>query len=146
MLLRSIFFFWSFRGARDADVVAFGQDVFRVDASIERAGETLQLATAWQRSTRRKKVEVDGQEPERLADALGKLGAVGRALAWTPAKLWPLGATSPGMWIDPPTTASLFSTSTGTTAISAIGTVLDTSNPVGLALDRKGDLALGRSW
>ena len=34
--------------------------------------------------------------------------------------------------------ASLFSTSAGTTAISAIGTVLDTSNPVGLALDRKG--------
>jgi len=34
---------------------------------------------------------------------LGKLGSVGRALAaWTPAQLWPLGASSPGMWIDPP--------------------------------------------
>jgi hypothetical protein len=75
---------------------------------------------------------------------LGKLGSVGRALAaWTPAQLWPLGATSPGMWVDPPYTASLFSTSAGTTAISAIGTVLDTDNPVGLALDRKGGLALG---
>lgn len=78
-LLEALYYleiFRSFRGARDADVVAFGQDVFRVDAQIERAGETLQLATAWQRSTRKKKVEVDGQEPERLADALGKLGAV----------------------------------------------------------------------
>lgn len=75
---------------------------------------------------------------------LGKLGSVGRAIAaWTPAKLWPLGASSPGLWIDPPYTASLFSTSTGTTAISAIGTVLDSANPVGLALDRKGNLALG---
>lgn len=75
---------------------------------------------------------------------LGKLGSVGRALAaWTPAQLWPLGATSPGMWTDPPYTASLFQDSAGTTAISAIGTVLDTSNPVGLALDRKGNLELG---
>jgi hypothetical protein len=75
---------------------------------------------------------------------LGKLGKVASALAaWTPAQLWPLGATSPGMWVDPPYTASLFSTSAGTTAISAIGTVLDTSNPVGLILDRKGGLALG---
>jgi DNA replication and repair protein RecF len=78
-LLEALYYleiFRSFRGAKDAEVVAFGQDVFRVDASIEKAGETLQLATAWQRSTRRKKVEVDGREPERLADALGKLGAV----------------------------------------------------------------------
>jgi len=42
------------------------------------------------------------------------------------------------MWTDPPTTASLYQDSAGTTAISAIGTVLDTSNPVGLILDRKG--------
>ena len=75
---------------------------------------------------------------------LGRLGSVGRAIsAWTPAKLWPLGATSPGMWIDPPYVASLYQDIVGTTAISAIGTVLDTSNPVGLALDRKGNLALG---
>ena len=76
---------------------------------------------------------------------LGRLGIVSRAIAeaWTPAQLWPLGASSPGLWIDPPYTASLFSTSAGTTAISAIGTVLDTSNPVGLALDRKGNLELG---
>jgi len=74
---------------------------------------------------------------------LGRLGIVSRAIAeaWTPAQLWPLGASSPGMWSDPPYTASLFSTSAGTTAISAIGTVLDTSNPVGLVLDRKGGLA-----
>lgn len=78
-LLEALYYleiFRSFRGARDADVVAFDQDVFRVDASIRRAGETTRLAAAWQRSTRRKKVEVDGREPERLADAIGRLGAV----------------------------------------------------------------------
>ena len=75
----------------------------------------------------------------------GKLGALASSVAraWSPLALWPNGASSPGMWIDPPYTASLFSTSAGTTAISAIGTVLDTSNPIGLILDRKGGLALG---
>lgn len=68
---------------------------------------------------------------------LGRLGLTGGA-RWTPAKLWPLGAASPGMWIDPPYTASLYQDSAGTTPISAIGTVLDSSNPVGLVLDRKG--------
>lgn len=68
---------------------------------------------------------------------LGRLGLTGGA-RWTPAKLWPLGAASPGLWIDPPYTSSMFQDSAGTTAISAIGTVLDTSNPVGLILDRKG--------
>jgi len=57
---------------------------------------------------------------------------------WTAAQLWPLGASSPGLWIDPTYTASEFQESTGVTALSAIGTVLDTSNPVGLILDRKG--------
>ena len=78
-LLEALYYleiFRSFRGARDAEIVAFGQDVFRVEASIEKAGEHRKLAAAWQRSTRKKKVEVDGREPDRIADALGKLGAV----------------------------------------------------------------------
>jgi len=35
---------------------------------------------------------------------LGRLGIVSRAIstAFSPAQLWPLGASSPGMWIDPP--------------------------------------------
>jgi len=78
-LLEAIYYFEifrSFRGARDRELPRFGQDVFRVEASVARGDETLDLAAAWQKSTRRKKVEIDGHEPERLSDALGSLGAV----------------------------------------------------------------------
>lgn len=78
-LLEALYYleiFRSFRGARDRELPRFGQDVFRIEATVERAGDTLDLAVAWQKSTRRKKVEVDGHEPERLSDALGSLGAV----------------------------------------------------------------------
>lgn len=68
--------FRSFRGAADRELPRFGQDVFRVEATVARRDDTLRLATGWQRSPRRKKVEVDGREPERFADALGSLGAV----------------------------------------------------------------------
>jgi len=70
----------------------------------------------------------------------GKLGAIGKAIAaaWSPLALWPNGASSPGMWSDGPSyPASCFQDSAGTTALSTIGTVLDSSNPVGLVLDRK---------
>ncbi len=69
--------------------------------------------------------------------AITRPGGAGAGV-FNPAVLWPLGASSPGMWIDPPYTASLYQDSVGTTPISAIGTVLDSANPVGLALDRKG--------
>lgn len=66
----------SFRGARDAELVRFGQQVFRIEASVgEPAGER-RLAAAYDRARRRKKVEVDGAEPERLSEAIGRLGAV----------------------------------------------------------------------
>ncbi|MGD8496105.1 MAG: DNA replication and repair protein RecF [Gemmatimonadales bacterium] len=78
-LLEAIYYleiFRSFRGARDRELPRFGEDVFRIEATVERGGATLDLAAAWQKSTRKKKVEVDGNEPERLSDALGSLGAV----------------------------------------------------------------------
>jgi len=78
-LLEALYYleiFRSFRGARDRELVTFGEDVFRIEASVETAGQGMQLAAAWQKSTRKKKVEVDGREPERLADALGRFGAV----------------------------------------------------------------------
>jgi len=78
-LLEALYYleiFRSFRGARDRELPRFGQDVFRVEATVARGASTLELAAAWQKSTRRKKVEVDGHEPERLSDALGTLGAV----------------------------------------------------------------------
>jgi DNA replication and repair protein RecF len=71
--------FRSFRGARDDQLVEFGEDVFRVAATIghEREGEgASRVAAAFQRRGRRKKVTVDDGEPERLSDGLGRLGAV----------------------------------------------------------------------
>ena len=78
-LLEAIYYleiFRSFRGARDSEIVRFGEDVFRVEGTV-RSGESLEeLAAAYERTRRRKKVEVNGGEPERISDALGALGAV----------------------------------------------------------------------
>jgi DNA replication and repair protein RecF len=68
--------FRSFRGARDADLVRFGEDVFRVEADLRGSDGPTRVAAAWARAGRRKKVELDGREPERLADALGAVSAV----------------------------------------------------------------------
>jgi DNA replication and repair protein RecF len=70
----------SFRGARDDQLVAFGADLFRVsattdvDASEERHG--VEVAAAYQRKDKRKKVSINGMEPDRLSEALGRLSAV----------------------------------------------------------------------
>jgi len=78
-LLEAIYYleiFRSFRGARDAELVRFGEDVFRVEGTV-RTGESRDaLAAAYQKTGRRKKVELDGAEKERIGDALGTLGAV----------------------------------------------------------------------
>ncbi|MDT8341968.1 MAG: DNA replication and repair protein RecF [Longimicrobiales bacterium] len=68
----------SFRGARDDQLVAFGEEVFRVVGVMEdtREGAEVEVAAAFQRRGRRKKATVAGEEPERLGDALGHLGAV----------------------------------------------------------------------
>ena len=66
----------------------------------------------------------------------GRMGATVRN-AWSESALWPNGASSPGLWIDPSYPASEFQDSAGTIALSTVGTVLDSSNPVGLVLDRK---------
>lgn len=70
----------SFRGARDDQMVAFGEDVFRIVATAESEerdeGRAVEIAAAFQRRGRKKKVSVDGVEAERLSDALGTLSAV----------------------------------------------------------------------
>ncbi len=69
----------SFRGARDDQLLAFGEGVFRVVGALapESAdARPLQVAAAFEKKGRRKKVTVDGTEPERLGDALGRLAAV----------------------------------------------------------------------
>nr|NIP57468.1 DNA replication and repair protein RecF [Gemmatimonadota bacterium]NIR77858.1 DNA replication and repair protein RecF [Gemmatimonadota bacterium]NIT85844.1 DNA replication and repair protein RecF [Gemmatimonadota bacterium]NIU29666.1 DNA replication and repair protein RecF [Gemmatimonadota bacterium]NIU34710.1 DNA replication and repair protein RecF [Gemmatimonadota bacterium] len=71
--------FRSFRGARDDQLVAFDAEVFRVEGRMGPGSpqdDGTVVAAAFQRSGRRKKVTVDGVEPERIGDALGRLGAV----------------------------------------------------------------------
>jgi hypothetical protein len=55
--------------------------------------------------------------------------------AWSPLSLWPDGISSAGMWISPRTLTSEWQDYTGTTPVVTPGTVADSSNPVGLALD-----------
>lgn len=80
--LESIYYletFRSFRGARDEQLVGFGQDVFRVEGQLEdpQGGRApARLSAAFQRRGRVKKVTVDGVEPPRMSDGLGRLGAV----------------------------------------------------------------------
>ncbi len=69
----------SFRGARDEQLVAFGEGVFRVAGTTEagdpgKRGE--EVTAAFAKKGKRKKVSVDGVEPDRLGDALGHLAAV----------------------------------------------------------------------
>lgn len=68
----------SFRGVRDEQMVAFDADVFRVVGTTESGDERrrVEVAAAFQKKGRRKKVSIDGTEPERMADALGHLSAV----------------------------------------------------------------------
>lgn len=85
--------FRSFRGARDEQLVAFDDESFRVVAGAERgvddetagpgrvsgdsrSGDAVEMAAAYLKRGRKKKVTVDGVEPERLSDALGRLGMV----------------------------------------------------------------------
>jgi len=72
--------FRSFRGARDEQLIAFGEGVFRVSGRVEREREIgdpeREVSAAFAREGKRKKVTVDGAEPDRLGDALGSLAAV----------------------------------------------------------------------
>ena len=79
-LLEAIYYleiFRSFRGAPDEQLVRFGEDVFRVEGTLAAPeGGERTLAAAFERRRRKKKVTVNGAEPERLGDALGLVGAV----------------------------------------------------------------------
>ncbi len=80
-LLEAIYYletFRSFRGSRDDRLVAFGEEVFRVVGSLEGAGpeDRVEVSAAFQLRGKRKKVTLNGEEPERLGDGLGRLAAV----------------------------------------------------------------------
>lgn len=68
---------------------------------------------------------------------LGTIAAlcVNATTQWNPLSLWPDGIATPGMWISPRTLTSEWQDYTGTTPVVTPGTVADSSNPVGLALD-----------
>jgi DNA replication and repair protein RecF len=65
----------SFRGARDRELVTFGAAGFRLQAEVHGA-RARQVAVGFERASGRKKVVVDGAEPERLSDALGTFPSV----------------------------------------------------------------------
>ena len=79
-LLEAIYYleiFRSFRGAADEQLVRFGETVFRIEGRVEGgvAGAAT-IAAAYDRRAKRKKVTIEGAEPPRIGDALGRLGAV----------------------------------------------------------------------
>jgi DNA replication and repair protein RecF len=96
-LLESIYYleiFRSFRSAPDEQLVRFGDEVFRVEGRVRGAAgsEEAAVAAAFDRRRRRKKVTLNGAEPPRLGDALGRLGAV----IFSPSDV-AIVAGSPGM-------------------------------------------------
>ena len=66
----------SARGARDADLVRFGERAFHLAADVEVAGDVRAVGVGYDRQLKRKKVAIDGGEVSRLSDALGALPAV----------------------------------------------------------------------
>lgn len=68
-LLRSV------RGARDVDVARFGAPGFHVAARAD-GGTHHEISAGFERDGRRKRVRLDGAEPQRLSDALGALPCV----------------------------------------------------------------------
>ncbi|MEP6620432.1 MAG: DNA replication and repair protein RecF [bacterium] len=68
-LLRSV------RGSRDVDVVRFGEAGFHIGAHTS-GGPHHDLSAGFERQGKRKRVKLDGSEPQRLSDALGALPCV----------------------------------------------------------------------
>ena len=66
----------STRGARDVDVIRFGAPAFHVRAELLRGSHSHDTSVAYERSTKRKKVLLDGVEHARLSDALATLPSV----------------------------------------------------------------------
>ena len=65
----------SMRGARDQDMVRFGEEAFHIAADV-RTDRAHDLTVGFRRHGKKKRVLVDGREPQRLSDALGALPSV----------------------------------------------------------------------
>ncbi|MFW5951930.1 MAG: DNA replication/repair protein RecF, partial [Gemmatimonadota bacterium] len=70
--------FRSFRGPSDRQLVRFGEEVFHIRGRFEEpgTGAKLEVTAAYDASRNVKRVTVNGVEPERLGDALGRIGVV----------------------------------------------------------------------
>ncbi len=81
-LLEAVYYleiFRSFRGARDEQLITFGRDHFRVVGHLAGVGGgegESEVAAGYLREGRRKKVSLDGREPDRVAGAIGRVGAI----------------------------------------------------------------------
>ncbi len=78
-LLEAVYYpvlFRSFRGASDSDVAGFGGPGFRVESQVQRNGEVGTIAAEFRLAPKRKRVEINGTEPERLMEGLGRWVAV----------------------------------------------------------------------
>lgn len=79
-LLEAIYYlelFRSARGARDKDLVRFGDAGFHVAATLEHSPRgVLSVAAGFDATTQKKKVSIDGVEITRLSDAIGAAPAV----------------------------------------------------------------------
>lgn len=80
-LLEALYYleiFRSFRGAQDDQLVRMGAEAFFVRGRFENpaSGEVREITAAYERRGKKKRVTVNGAEPERLGDALGGVGAV----------------------------------------------------------------------
>jgi DNA replication and repair protein RecF len=78
-LLESIYYleiFRSFRSSLDEQLVRFGADAFHVRGRIAKPERVLEISVGYEVRSRRKRVAIDGAEPDRIADAIGHLGAV----------------------------------------------------------------------
>jgi DNA replication and repair protein RecF len=87
-LLESIYYleiFRSFRGAPDEQLVRFGEDAFHIRGSFEEpgTGRSFEITAAWEARTRTKRVTIDGVEPDRIGDAIGRV----RAIIFSPADM-----------------------------------------------------------
>jgi DNA replication and repair protein RecF len=72
-LLEAVYYpvlFRSLRGATDQEVLRFGETGFRIEVTVG-GGRAASVAATYLAAGRRKRILVDGREPERLADAVG---------------------------------------------------------------------------
>lgn len=68
--------FRSLRGARDVDVTRHGEAGFQVALTVERGGPARELEAGFRIAGKRKRITLDGTEPDRLGDAIGRWLAV----------------------------------------------------------------------